>query len=82
MPFYVYIIGSNEPRNRTYVGWTTDISKRLKAHNTSKGAKFTRGSQWKILHKEKLETKSDAMKREVELKKDKVFRSHLRQNIL
>ena len=82
MPFYVYIIGSNEPRKRTYVGWTTDINKRLKAHNTSKGAKFTRGSQWKILHKEKLETKSDAMKREVELKKDKVFRSHLRQNIL
>tara|TARA_Y100000590_G_scaffold100837_1_gene114618 strand:+ start:94 stop:342 length:249 start_codon:yes stop_codon:yes gene_type:complete len=82
MPFYVYIIGSNEPRKRTYVGWTTDINKRLKAHNASKGAKFTRGSQWKLLHKEKLETKSDAMKREIELKKNKVFRSHLRQNIL
>ena len=82
MPFYVYIIGSNEPRKRTYVGWTKDINKRLKAHNASKGAKFTRGSQWKLLHKEKLETKSDAMKREIELKKDKGFRSHLRQNIL
>ena len=82
MPFYVYIIGSNEPRKRTYVGWTKDINKRLKAHNASKGAKFTRGSQWKLLHKEKLGTKSDAMKREIELKKDKGFRSHLRQNIL
>jgi len=82
MPFYVYIIGSNEPRKRTYVGWTKDINKRLKAHNASKGAKFTRGSQWKLLHKEKLETKSEAMKREIELKKDKGFRSHLRQNIL
>ena len=82
MSFYVYIIGSNQPRKRTYVGWTTDISKRLKAHNTSKGAKFTRGSQWILLHKEELKTKSDAMKREIELKKDKNFRSHLRQNIL
>ena len=81
MIFYVYIIGSSQPRKRTYVGWTTDINKRLKAHNTSKGAKFTRGSQWILLHKEELKTKSDAMKREVQLKKDKSFRSQLRQNL-
>ena len=81
MTFYVYIIGSSQPRKRTYVGWTTDINKRLKAHNTSKGAKFTRGSQWILFHKEKLKTKSDAMKREVQLKKDKSFRSQLRQNL-
>ena len=82
MSFYVYIIGSIQPRRRTYVGWTTDISKRIKAHNTSKGAKFTRGSQWKLLYKEKFETKSEAMKREIKLKKDTNFRSHLRQNVL
>ena len=81
MLFYVYIIGSSQPRKRTYVGWTTDVNKRLRAHNTSKGAKFTRGSQWILLHKEKLKTKSDAMKREVQLKKDKSFRSQLRQNL-
>ena len=68
--------------NKTYVGYTKDLFSRLKKHNSSKGAKFTRGSQWKLLHKEKLESKSDAMKREIELKKDKGFRSHLRQNIL
>jgi len=82
MSFYVYIIGSIQPRRRTYVGWTTDISKRIKAHNASKGAKFTRGSQWKLLYKEKFETKSEAMKREIKLKKDTNFRSHLRQNVL
>ena len=81
MTFYVYIIGSSQPRKRTYVGWTTDVNKRLRTHNTSKGAKFTRGSQWILLHKEKLKTKSDAMKREVQLKKDKSFRSQLRQNL-
>ena len=82
MSFYVYIIGSIQPRRRTYVGWTTDIRKRIKAHNASKGAKFTRGSQWKLLYKEKFETKSEAMKREIQLKKDTKFRSHLRQNVL
>ena len=29
MSFYVYIIGSIQPRKRTYVGWTTDIKKRI-----------------------------------------------------
>ena len=82
MSFYVYIIGSIQPRRRTYVGWTTDINKRIKAHNASKGAKFTRGSQWKLLYKEKFETKSEAMKTEIKLKKDTNFRSHLRQNVL
>ena len=82
MPFYVYIIGSSQPRKRTYVGWTNDVNKRLRAHNASKGAKFTRGSQWILLYKEKLETKSDALKREIRLKKDKNFRSQLRRNLL
>ena len=82
MSFYVYIIGSSQPRKRTYVGWTNDVNKRLRAHNASKGAKFTRGSQWILLYKEELETKSDALKREIRLKKDKNFRSQLRRNLL
>ena len=52
MSFYVYIIGSSQPRKRTYVGWTNDVDKRLRAHNASKGAKFTRGSQWILLYGE------------------------------
>ena len=82
MSFYVYIIGSSKPRKRTYVGWTNDVNKRLRAHNASKGAKFTKGSQWILLYKEELETKSDALKREIQLKKDKNFRSQLRRNLL
>ena len=74
MSFYVYIIGSSQPRKRTYVGWTNDVNKRLRAHNASKGAI--------LLYKEKLETKSDALKREIQLKKDKNFRSQLRRNLL
>ena len=81
MPFYVYIIGTKEPKKRTYVGWTNNIKKRLELHNTSKGAKFTRGSKWVLLYKESLETKSLAMKREYALKKDRKFRNSIRQKL-
>ena len=81
MPFYVDIIGTTEPKKRTYVGWTNNIKKRLELHNTSKGAKFTRGSKWVLLYKELLETKSLAMKREHALKKDRKFRNSIRQKL-
>ena len=38
MRFFVYIIGTKHPKVRTYVGWSNDVKKRLKAHNESKGA--------------------------------------------
>jgi len=81
MRFFVYIIGTKHPKVRTYVGWSNDIEKRLKAHNNSKGAKFTRGSKWKLLYQEELSSKSEAMRREIYLKKDKKLRSQLRNLI-
>ena len=33
----------------TYVGYTNNIIKRVKQHNTGKGAKFTRGRKWKLI---------------------------------
>ena len=82
MKFYVYIIGTTNPRVRTYVGWSNDVNKRIKAHNTSRGAKYTRGSKWKLLYKETLNSKSDAMKREAVLKKDRKFRTQLRTKLI
>ena len=81
MRFFVYVIGTNTPTHKTYVGWTNDVEKRLRAHNSSKGAKSTRGYEWKLLYKEELNSKSEAMKREYELKKDTKFRSDLRRLI-
>ncbi len=81
MRFFVYVIGTNASIHKTYVGWTNDVEKRLKAHNSSKGAKSTRGYEWKLLYKEELNSKSEAMKREYELKKDTKFRSDLRKLI-
>ena len=54
-----------------YIGSTNDIEKRIISHNTSKvGAKYTRGRRPVVLkYSESFETKSEALKRELELKK-------------
>ena len=57
--------------NKTYVGYTTDLISRLKKHNSSKGAKATRGYKWKIIYKKKFLSKSKALSFEYHLKKDR-----------
>ncbi len=47
------IISHHKKKLITYVGYTNNIYKRLKLHNTSKGAKFTRGRIWEIIYKRK-----------------------------
>ena len=60
--------------NKTYVGYTTDIIARLRKHNSSKGAKSTRGYKWKIIFKKKFLSKTKAMSYEYYLKKDRIKR--------
>ncbi len=57
--------------NKTYVGYTTDVISRLKKHNSSKGAKSTRGYKWKIIYKKRFLSKSKALSFEYNLKKDR-----------
>ena len=80
MNFYVYLNFSKKNNNRliSYVGYTNNIKRRLEKHNSSKGAKFTRGKLWKLLYKKKFSTKNEAMKYEYVLKKDKIKRSKLK----
>ena len=83
MNYFVYLlINSNRGKNTTYVGYTNDIKKRLKLHNSSKGAKFTRGRKWQIIYKKKYRSKSIAMKNEYKLKKDTKFRNKIKINFL
>src|SRR5580658_5615716 len=76
---FVYVLGSrrNDDR-RTYVGWTTELKRRLAQHNAGRGAKSTRGRQWVLLYSEPCKTRSDAMSRERHLKRDRKFRTTLR----
>ena len=72
MNHYVYILKTiNGYVNRSYVGYSTNLASRLKKHNSSKGAKATRGYKWKIVYKKKFSSKSKAMSFEYFLKKDR-----------
>ena len=79
MSYFVYLIVSNLKNNKkiTYVGYTVDLEKRLKLHNTGKGAKFTRGKKWKLVYYEKYDSKSTAMKNEIKLKKNYKLRKKI-----
>jgi len=82
MKHFVYlIICFYNKRLISYVGYTNDIKKRLKLHNSSKGAKFTRGRKWKIIYKKSYNSKSEAMKNEYLLKKNKKKRFEIKKRI-
>ena len=52
-----------------YTGITTDVEKRLEAHRSGKGAKYTRGrSPLKLVYREECGDHSAALKRELEIK--------------
>ena len=72
------ILSKINGRNISYVGYTNNLKKRLVLHNTSKGAKFTKGKKWKLVYRKKFLTKSLAMKEEYSLKNDKKRRNNLK----
>jgi len=53
-----------------YTGYTTNLKKRVGEHNTSKrGARYTASRRpVRLIYSEKYETKSKALKREIEIK--------------
>ena len=74
-PSFVYVLGSRDKAGyRTYVGWTTDLDRRLQQHNAGSGAKSTRGRTWILLYSEQCETRRQSMSREWHLKRDRKFR--------
>jgi len=81
--YFVYLIVSkNKKRTISYVGYTNNITKRLKLHNSSKGAKFTRGRKWKLLYFKKYDNKILAMREEYKLKKDYNLRKKIKLGII
>lgn len=52
-----------------YTGYTNDVENRLKAHNSGKGAKYTRSRKpCELIHVECFDTKEEAMSREYFIK--------------
>ena len=78
---YLLISGTND-KSVSYVGYTSNIKNRVRLHNTSKGAKFTRGRKWKLIYKKAYNTKSSAMRNEYLLKKNIKKRSIIKNKFL
>ena len=66
--WYLYILRCGD--GSLYTGITTDVEKRLEAHRSGKGAKYTRGrGPLELVYREACGDHSEALKRELEIKR-------------
>ena len=83
MLFSVYLIIAYKNRKYfSYVGYTNNLKKRLLLHNSSKGAKFTKGNKWKLIYTRNYSSKSIAMKEEYKLKKNYKLRKLIKEKYI
>ena len=82
MSYYVYMLKSIGKKSVTYVGYSSNLSKRISLHNAGQGAKFTRGRKWKLIYKKKYKSKIIAMKEEYLLKKNFKTRNEIKQKYI
>jgi putative endonuclease len=64
--FYVYILVNDKKRH--YIGYTNCLESRLLAHNSNKVRATKNKGPWEILCFEEYQTKSEAYKRELQIK--------------
>jgi len=68
MLWHIYIIECKDAL--LYTGITNNLDRRIKAHNSGNGCKFTKyRAPVKLVYAEKVRTKSQALKREVQIKR-------------
>ena len=72
------MLKSKGVKSVTYVGYTKNIKERIALHNSGKGAKFTRGRNWRLVYKEIFKSKSKAISREYYIKKNRTLRNKIK----
>ena len=70
MEFYTYILQS-EKDGSFYIGYSQDVEERLKKHNSANTGYSSRKKPWKLVYFESFPTKSEAISRELFLKRQK-----------
>ena len=67
--FYVYAL-YNETAHKFYIGQTEDLERRIRQHNEHEFKGFTSRykGEWKLIYHESTDTRSDALRREKQLK--------------
>ena len=67
MHYYTYLARCSD--NSLYTGYCVNLDARENKHNKGEGAKYTRSRRpIKIVYFEKYQTKSEALKREIQIK--------------
>ena len=84
MASFVYLIISKNPKKQfiSYVGYTNNLKDRINKHNSSKGAKFTRGRLWKLAYSKRYESKNIALKEEYKLKVNYKLRNLIKKKFI
>ena len=78
MVYYVYLIKTLDGFfNKSYVGYTNNLTKRIIKHNNNTGAKSTKGYKWELIYKKRFHSKNNALSFEYKLKKDRNERLRL-----
>ena len=78
--YFVYVI--RNPAGILYTGIAKDVDVRCDQHNAGAGARFTRGrGPWIVVHTEGPLPHGDALRREVQIKADRRFKSEIKAKI-
>ena len=67
--YFVYII--RNAQGKYYIGHTTNIENRLEEHNRGKTKSLRGRGPFKLIHKEAFNSKAEAVRREIQIKKYK-----------
>lgn len=68
MNYWIYIVRCADAT--LYTGVAADLEKRIAAHNSGKGAKYTRGRRpVALVYRERCENRAQAQRRESEIKR-------------
>ncbi|OGU82938.1 MAG: hypothetical protein A2315_00775 [Ignavibacteria bacterium RIFOXYB2_FULL_35_12] len=65
--FFVYVLWSDKLKKR-YVGFTSNLLKRLSQHNQGKSTFTKNGTPWALIYSEEFKTEPEARQREKFLK--------------
>jgi putative endonuclease len=70
MAFHTYVLKS-QSTGRFYIGHTENLTKRIFEHNNNRTASIKNRGPWELFHFEEFATRSEAMRRERQLKRMK-----------
>ena len=70
MQFFVYILQS-QLTGRYYVGQSKNVEERVAYHNANYSKSLKNRGPWKLIHVEKYPTRGEAVRREIQIKKQK-----------